>query len=278
MNLNKKTIADWQNYGFGLLPENRIDIDNLLAFALNVSRSYLYSNPQTVISEHLAIPLDEYFNRRKNGEPLAYITGIKSFWKYDFQVSPAVLIPRPETELLVETCLELISNETEEILELGTGSGAIAISLAKERPHWKVFACENSAAALEIAKINQHRLNAANVNFIKSNWFENIPTMKFSAIISNPPYVTAEEYQEAFSIHFEPKNALIAAENGLSDLKWIIENSKNYLKSGGWLILEHGYQQKIAVCDLLKKNHYRKIHTKKDLAGHDRVTYAQCIS
>lgn len=275
MNLNSKTLRDWQNDGFGLLPENKTDVDHLLAFVLEVNRSYLYAHPDAMVPENLAVRLKEYFDRRKKGEPLAYITGTRSFWKYDFQVSPTVLIPRPETELLVETCLELISGETEEILELGTGSGAIAISLAKERPRWKIFACENSKAALEIAKINQRQLEAANLTFIRSHWFDKVPAMKFSAIVSNPPYVTAEEYQEAHSIHFEPKSALIATENGLSDLKWIIENSKNYLKTAGWLILEHGYQQKTAVHDLLKKNHYQKIHTKKDLAGHDRVSYAQ---
>lgn len=257
----------------------RLDAEMLLMHTLQVNRTYLYTHGDTLISEESSKLLNNFVEKHLSGMPIAYILGEKEFWSMTFKVSPDVLIPRPETEHLVETLLDLLDIQKHSILELGTGSGAVAIALAKERPNWKILACDNSEAALLIAKENATRLLPENslLSFQYSHWFNNIPQQQFCAIISNPPYI-ANNDPHLNALKYEPSNALISGSEGLNDIQEIITQSIYYLKPSGYLLLEHGNAQASAIRSLLQRMNFTNIKTIQDLAGHDRITLGTSVS
>ena len=252
----------------------RLDAEVLLAFVLNKNRSYLRAwNDKTLDSKTIS-KFESLISQRLNGVPIAYLTEMREFWSRDFHVSSDVLIPRPDTEILIEQCLSQIPlDSTFRILDLGTGSGVIAITLAAERPKTNIIAVDASLAALEIAKKNAQKHDCQNIKFILSNWFSNVPKMKFDLIVSNPPYISMDdEHLTQGDVRFEPKTALISAENGLFDIKKIAEEAKHYLTKNGQLWFEHGYNQAESVQEILKTRAYSNIQTFADFAGNNRVT------
>lgn len=256
-----------------------LESEVLLAHVLNVSRTYLHTWPEKKLAAVQEKDFQVLIAKRQAGEPIAYITGHREFWSLDLCVTPDVLIPRHETELLVELILEKIPppahSEPILIADLGTGSGAIALAIASARPDWFIHASDFSAAALKIAEMNAKRLKLLNVIFHQGKWCEALPDLKFHAIVSNPPYIAEDDdHLTQGDLRFEPATALVSAENGLNDLKQIIFQAKNYLQNNGLLLLEHGFLQAENVTSIFKKAGYTDINTYKDLAGCDRVTIA----
>lgn len=254
-----------------------LDAEMLLLYVLHINRTFLYTYPEKNIPEKSLQILNNLLEQRLSGIPVAYLLQEKEFWSMSFKVTPDVLIPRPETEHLVETLLNLLdTHKPQRILELGTGSGAIAIALAKERPHWEIIACDNSKPALAIAQENADRLlpNHALLSFQYSHWFEHIALQTFSAIISNPPYIAAED-PHLQKLTFEPSNALISESNGLRDIQKIITGSPAYLNPEGYLLLEHGNKQAAAVSAIFNSLGFKNITTIQDLGGHDRLTFGK---
>ncbi len=254
-----------------------LDAELLLCFVLEKDRSYLRAWSEKRLSSAQRLQFQKLVNQRVEGHPIAYLIGKREFWSRDFKVSPDVLIPRPDTELLIELCLPLIpKHEPCKILDLGTGSGIIAITLAAERPNASVLAVDVSDAALEIAKENaaSHRLN--NIRFQKSVWFESIAPDEFDLIVSNPPYVAADDpHLQQGDLRFEPRQALIAEDNGLKDISLIAKSAHGYLKQGGRLLVEHGFEQQEMAQIIFQTFSYAHVQTHKDLAGHPRVTSGQ---
>lgn len=257
-----------------LVSHKNIDFEILLAHVLNVPRSYLHSWPEKQISPENEQQFKHYLQRRLNGEPVAYIIGHQEFWSLDFEVTKDVLIPRPETELLVELVLKFPNEKQLVVADLGTGSGAIALSIANERPQWKIHATDKSEKALFIAKKNADRLKINNVAFYQGDWCEALPDVKFNVIVSNPPYIE-ENHPNLPALRYEPHTALVSTQQGLADLKMIITQAKNHLQPGGILMLEHGFDQAKSVTDFLHHEGYLDIKTLQDLAGKDRVTVAK---
>ena len=251
----------------------RLDAELLLAHVLGRPRSYLYTWPEAQPNTAEMTLFQSLLARRVRGEPIAYLTGRREFWSLDLEVSPATLIPRPETELLVELALEKLPLEPCYIADLGTGSGAIALALARERPNWRILACDASAEALGIARSNAERLDIDSIEFQHSDWLTSIPPLQFNMIVSNPPYVAAASpYLQQGDVRFEPSSALIAGQDGLDAIRQIIKQSGEYLASGAYLLFEHGNEQGAATRKLLQQARYHEIETKHDLAGHERVS------
>lgn len=248
----------------------------LLAHLLDVSTSRLYSNPEAHVDAADMEQLERLITRRAAGEPVAYITGHCGFWTLDLAVNPAVLIPRPDTETLVETALATLPATACDIVDLGTGSGAIALSLASERRQWRVSATDASLQALDCARTNAAALVPGRVTFFHGHWFDPLDVMRFDAVISNPPYVAADdEHLRAPELGHEPITALVAHNNGLADLAYIANHASDHLNPGGWLLLEHGFDQGDAVRELLEDAGFRDVRTQPDLAGRARVTLGQ---
>ncbi len=242
----------------------------MVAFILNKDRAWLYANQDHQLHDHQLQQLDDWFNLLADDMPVAYITGQQAFWNLSLKVNHATLIPRPDTELLIEVALNSLKNP-HNILDLGTGSGAIALALAKEFPEAQVVGVDISAEALEIAAYNAKNNHISNVNFLQSDWFSALATQAFDLIVSNPPYI-ADSDPHLAALKHEPSSALIAADNGLSDFKAISTSAKAFLRKGGVLLFEHGWQQKNDVQSILKNCDYQNIKTYKDLAGQDRAT------
>lgn len=255
-------------------PSPLADIEYLLCHALQQDRSFLITHADYEISTELQEQFQALLARRLQGHPIAYLTGKQGFWKHDFTVNTATLIPRPETELLVETAIAALDPKTHcRILDLGTGSGAIAISLALESPHWQVIAVDNSPKALEVAKINALELNAPNVTFIESDWFQAIPQQRFDLIVANPPYIrAADAHLQQGDLRFEPETALISGETGLNAIRHITATAPVFLKSGRMLMIEHGYDQEQATQSLFKQAGFTDIKTLMDLNHLPRLT------
>lgn len=255
-----------------------LDAEVLLGLALNKQRSYLRAWPDRQLQpEHLAA-FKALLEQRRKGIPVAYITGNREFWSRDFLVTPDVLIPRPDTELLIELSLNLIpANAPAKIIDLGTGSGIIAITLAAECPHAQISAADFSLAALRIAQLNADKHHISNIQFYQSDWFADIPdNTKFNLIVSNPPYIAEDDrHLQQGDVRFEPSTALCAEDQGLGDIKTIADAARNYLEPCGHLLIEHGYGQQQQVQTLFKDLHYDKVQTYKDLSGQPRVTYGQ---
>jgi release factor glutamine methyltransferase len=254
-----------------------LDAEVLLCLALGKERSHLRAWPDKELQPEHAARFWALIQERQKGTPIAYITGSREFWSRDFHVTPDVLIPRPDTELLIELSLKLIpAGKPIKIIDLGTGSGIIAITLAAERPHAQVSATDLCLAALRIAQINANTHNTNNIQFYQSNWLANVPNAKFNIIVSNPPYIAEDDsHLTQGDIRFEPQTALSADEHGLSDIKIIAETARNYLEPCGHLLIEHGYDQQLPVQAIFKDFHYDNVQTVTDLSGLPRVTYGQ---
>ena len=254
----------------------RLDAEILLAHALQKNRSYLYAWPEVEPSVTELKQFEEMLAQRMNHYPVAYSVGYQEFWSLTLTVSPAVLIPRADTELLVETALEkLQAIKSPKILELGTGSGAISLALATERADANITATDLSDSALEIAKLNRQSLNIDNLTFLRSDWFKSVPPSGYDLIISNPPYIDPEDEHLTTGIRYEPLSALIAANNGLGDLETITRGATHYLNPYGWLMMEHGYDQGATISALLQQYNYQNIDCLTDLAGNDRINIGQ---
>lgn len=250
----------------------RLDVELLLAFILVQPRSFVLAHPEVSLNSTEAAAFSKLLERRVAGEPIAYILGQQEFWSLDLRVNSHVLIPRPETELLVQTVLETLPiNERLIVADLGTGSGAIALALATERPQWRIIATDISAAALDLARTNAKQLGLNNVEFILSDWCQDLPNLSYAAILSNPPYLAADD-PHLPSLAYEPKMALVAAEQGLQNFREIAEQARTYLAKDGLLCLEHGYEQGEAVQTILREFSYCKVETLKDLATLPRLT------
>ncbi len=254
-----------------------LDAEVLLAEALSVPRSYLFAYPEHKVSFSQKKHFDRWVEQRKQKTPVAYLIGYKEFWSMDLIVTRDTLIPRPETELLVDLVLEQERADTEKIIaDLGTGSGAIALAIAHERPHWEIHATDQSEKALEVAKFNAKRLDLPNVIFHQGNWCEALPAkIKFDFIVSNPPYIAPHDpHVLSGNLRDEPRSALISEENGLSDIKQIIDAARHHLKPGGGLLLEHGFQQASEIRRIFENLDYSDTNTYQDIAGLDRITVA----
>ncbi len=256
-----------------------LDAEILLCKVIEKDRAYLRTWPERELSDVEYQGFIALTNKRQQGQPIAYLNGVKEFWSREFLVTPDVLIPRPETELLIELCLQLIPpNKPCKILDLGTGSGIIAITLAAERPNALVSATDISPAALQVAKANAAKHKVRNIQFYQSDWFANMPTNKFDLIVSNPPYVAKDDpHLQEGDLRFEPKTALVSAKHGLNDIHNITVTAFNRLQQGGFLLLEHGYNQQKVLQTCFSSLGYQHIKTEKDLAGQPRVTYGQFL-
>lgn len=254
-------------------PTERLDAELLLAAALGKSRSFLHTWPERIVSSEAADTFAGYLARRRAGEPVAYILGQQGFWKIDLEVAPHTLIPRPETELLVEAALELLPATPAKVLDLGTGTGAIALALASERPAWQVTAVDRIEDAVALAERNRQRLNLANAKVLASHWYDSLAGERYDLILSNPPYIAAlDPHLSAGDVRFEPSSALVAGSDGLDDLRVIVAKAPQHLLPGGWLLLEHGYDQAEAVRGLLTQHGFVEVSSRDDLAGHARIT------
>jgi release factor glutamine methyltransferase len=254
---------------------DRLDAQLLLLHALGKSqtdRAWLITHDDETLSEPAALAFSGFCQRRLKGEPVAYIVGSKPFFGLDLRVDKCVLVPRPDTETLVEWVLEcaLTFVTAPSVLDMGTGSGAIALALKSVRTDWQVTALDASLDALTVAKNNAKRLNL-NVNFLQSSWFDALSNEKFNLIVSNPPYIVEGDWHMAALAH-EPKQALTSGADGLDDIRKIVSQAPPFLTPGGWLLLEHGYDQAAAVRDLLVQRGFEQVQSKLDLAGIERCS------
>ena len=255
-------------------PDARRDAELLLMHTLDRSRAWLYAHGDDDVDASAALRFRALLGRREVGEPLAYITGRREFWSLDLAVTPDVLIPRPETELLVELALQRIPQDVQvDIADLGTGSGAIALSLAQERPLARVLATDFSAAALNVARGNAQRLGVANVEFAQGDWCAVLGDRNFGLIVSNPPYIPeADAHLKQGDLRFEPRAALASGADGLEAIRSIVRDTFAQLQPGGWLMFEHGYDQGEAVRRLLQQSGFVEVVTERDLEGRERVS------
>ena len=257
-----------------------LEAEILLAYALRQARAYLYTHPNYRLSDEESNRFMDYLQRRQSGEPMAYITGKREFWSLDLLVTQDTLIPRPETELVVETVLDIskcFDHHPLKVADLGTGCGAIALALAYERPSWQISATDISQYALMVARQNTTLLSIKNLDFFQGNWCTALPHSDFDVIVSNPPYLAETEWVEyAHGLLFEPRHALVSGQDGLDAIKEICLSSKYFLKSAGFLAIEHGYSQGLAVRQLFAQAGYNHPETLRDGSGLERVTLAQC--
>lgn len=257
--------------------EARLEAQILAAHALGVNRAWLIAHDRDELSVVQTSLIETLYTRREQGEPVAYILGEKEFYGHPFKVTPDVLIPRPDTELLVETALErLPKDRPARILDLGTGSGCIAISLALERPESTVIGIDASKEALNIAQENARNLRASNTQFIQSNWYSALSGESFDMIVANPPYIPTKDPHLAIGdLPFEPLPALAAGPDGLVDIRHIVAEAPQHLLPNGWLLLEHGFDQGEASRNIFSSAGMVLVDTCKDMAGLPRVTIGQ---
>lgn len=257
-------------------PTARLDAELLLAAVLGKPRSYLRTWPEHEPGAEQLAAFAALLERRRMGEPVAYILGHQGFWSLDLEVAPHTLIPRPDTELLVETALQLAPATPLRVLDLGTGTGAIALALASERGGWQVTGVDRIAEAVELAERNRQRLQLGNAEFRQSSWFDGLAGERFDLILSNPPYIAADDrHLGEGDVRFEPLSALVAGVDGLDDIRQIIAQAPQHLKAGGWLLLEHGYDQAEAVRGLLAAAGFTAVDSRRDLGGHERISLGQ---
>jgi release factor glutamine methyltransferase len=253
----------------------RLDAELLLEHVTGLSRTQFRAAPERELPVQAAWSFQQLVKRRMQGEPIAYIRGHQEFWSLLFEVSPAVLIPRPETELVVERALALLDKDTAaQVLDLGTGSGAIALSIANERPQARLTAVDISKDALAVAVRNAARLHMSGVQFIHSNWYSGLdPNARFDLIVSNPPYIAFDDPNlQPMVRRYEPTAALLCGPTGLESLQAIAVGGRRHLLPGGWLIVEHGWKQAADVRALLARHAFTHVRSHADLAGHERVT------
>jgi release factor glutamine methyltransferase len=255
--------------------EASLEVNLLLQHLLKVNRAWLISHDRDVLTDDQQQDFYAVLQRRLSGEPIAYILGFREFYGLPLKVTPATLIPRPDTETLVEAAFQKISVDVAwDILDLGTGTGAVALAIAKHRPTCNLIGLDASVEALALAIENAQHLDLKNVRFIKSNWFSDLAAERFNLIVSNPPYIAEGDcHLTQGDLRFEPRSALVSGVDGLDDIRRIIQDAPNYLKPNGWLMLEHGYDQAHSVASLLKGHGFSQIDHAQDLAGTLRVTF-----
>ncbi|WP_420939710.1 peptide chain release factor N(5)-glutamine methyltransferase [Aeromonas veronii] len=260
----------------------RADADVLLCHLLGCRRSYLMTWPERELDAAQQATLQTWLARRLNGEPIAHLVGEREFWSLPLKVSPATLIPRPDTEVLVEQALTKIPQGPCAVLDLGTGTGAIALALKSERPEVDVWAVDRMADAAALARENSAALGLP-IEVRDGSWFEPLGepdrdnTPRFAVIVSNPPYIDgADPHLEQGDVRFEPRSALVADDAGLADIRHIVAHAPAYLLTDGWLLLEHGWDQGEAVRQLLRDGGYREVATVRDYGDNDRVTLGLC--
>ncbi len=257
-------------------PTARLDAEVLAAHVLGLNRAGLIAAHARALDDDTQRHLELLVQRRERGEPVAYITGRREFWSLPFAVTPAVLIPRPETELLVERALARLPAGTEAaVVDLGTGSGAIALAIARERPRARVVATDASPEALELARANAAALAIDNIGFFRGEWLAPLTGITFDIIVSNPPYIRNDDpHLQQGDVRFEPRAALASGSDGLDAIRIIVRDARAHLNPGGWLLLEHGHDQAAAIEQLLDRAGYIDIRGYTDLAGHRRVIEA----
>ena len=251
-----------------------LDAQVLLTHVLQCNTAHLAAWPEKALSDVQHADYLQLVKQRRQGTPVAHLTGSREFWSLDFSVDNSTLIPRPETETLVEYLLDnFASRESLKLLDMGTGTGAIAISIAKEKPDWEIVASDISEQALKLARQNSSHHDTDNVSLIQSDWFENIGQKNFDIIISNPPYIASDDpHLTLGDVRFEPESALSSGATGMDDIEHICSHAKEYLLKNGWLIVEHGYNQKQQVADCFSRNGFTEITQQQDLSGHARMT------
>lgn len=259
----------------GSLPDARLDAEWLLCHVLQKNQAWLRAFADSALTPAQWQQYQELIVRRSGGEPVAYLTGRQGFWSLDLEVTPDTLVPRPDTELLVETVLSLLDEQEHQVIDLGTGSGAIALALAAERPHWQVMATDIDDNSLALARRNAER-HQLDVELLKSHWLRQLGDQRFHLIVSNPPYIRADDpHLRGAGVRFEPLRALISGADGLDDIREIIATAPQHLFDGGWLVLEHGYDQGAAVRALFAAAGWQAIETRRDLGSNERVTLAR---
>jgi len=258
---------------------SRLDCELLLSRVLKKDRTYLYTWPEEVVSIELSKEYKQLLDRRAKGEPIAYILGEKEFWSLPIMVDSSTLIPRPDTELLVEIALDLMSSRESDsitVADLGAGTGAIGLALASERPNWSITGLEKQESAFSLAQKNKQKLALDNICFYLSDWFSAVDGCQFDVIVANPPYIDAcDRHLHEGDVRFEPKTALVAEQMGLADLAYIVQAAPRYLTSGGWLLLEHGNEQGEEVCHYMQTHGFICVETSLDLSSQPRVTFGQ---
>lgn len=256
-------------------PTAQLDAELLLAHVLDKPRSYLFTWPEKTLSEAQAKAFMALLERRQRGEPVAYLLGQQGFWTLDLQVAEHTLIPRADTELLVEAALQLADASSPlRVLDLGTGTGAIALALASERPQWAVTGVDRIESAVALAQSNQQQLQLSNVQFLSSHWFSALTDQRYDLILSNPPYIADNDpHLQQGDLRFEPLSALVSGPDGLDDLRLIIAQAPTYLTAQGWLLLEHGFDQACAVRELLQQAGFIEVNSQRDLGGHERISF-----
>ena len=253
----------------------RRDAEILLAAAWQRSRAMLLAHPEETVPEAVATRFAATCARRAAGEPVAYLLGRREFWSLKFDVTPAVLVPRPETELLVERTLARVTETHADIADLGTGSGCIAIALAHERPEWTLTGTDASADALAVARRNGQHLVEGRVDWLLGDWFAPLADQRFDALVSNPPYIAADDpVLGGDGLSHEPRSALTPGGDGLGALATLINGAPGHLEPGGWLLLEHGATQAETLRTALVARGFTHVTSHRDLAGHERVTEA----
>jgi len=255
----------------------RLDTEVLLMHALSVERAYLYTWPEKVLSSAQSAQFEALLVQRQKGVPVAHLVGCQEFWSLSLKVSTQTLIPRPETELLVQLALQLFSPPAVRIVaDIGTGTGAVALALAMERPAWQVTASDCSGAVVALAEQNRAQLALANVTCLVSDWCEALPALSYDLVISNPPYIDPQDPHLACGdLRFEPRSALVAEEAGLADIKCIVAQARRVLRTEGYLLLEHGWNQAAQVRNILAQAGYRQISSYRDLGNRERATLGQ---
>ncbi|MCL6270338.1 peptide chain release factor N(5)-glutamine methyltransferase [Sansalvadorimonas sp. 2012CJ34-2] len=251
----------------------RLDLELLVCHVINRPRSFLFSHPEYTLTEKQALHLESLLKHRLIGHPIAHLTGSRDFWSLELLVEPSTLIPRPDTEILVEQALECCDHRPRQVLDLGTGTGAIALALASERPGWEVFGCDRIPEAVELARKNATHNKLERVQFLESNWFAELPEQTFDLIVSNPPYIRDDDpHLSQGDVRFEPVSALTSGSDGLDDIRHIAQESIRWLNDDGWLMVEHGYDQGEDVRRIFTENGFKQVSTAQDLSGHDRIT------
>ena len=254
------------------------EVERLLCEVMKVDRAWLRTHPEYILSSKQKSQYSEFKARRERGEPISYIIGRQGFWTLELKVNENVLIPRPESELIIEIALELPLKEHSLVLDLGTGSGALALALASEKSKWDIIGTDLYDISLQMAEANRNEIALENVIFIKSNWFDDLPkdsklTRKYDLVVSNPPYLDKRDpHLQEGDLRFEPKNALVSLKFGLADIKKIIYSSSDFLAVNGWLVVEHGFDQGYSVRSFFQAAKFVDFRTVRDLNNLERVT------